>query len=94
VNEDVYAARSGFTTGTNVDIYRVPYQNWNDGKPSPSDVTGSVETVSVANGDVCPVLVWHAPLVIGKYDIVIDANQNRVYDASTDGLDRDHPALS
>jgi len=33
------------------------------------------------------VLVWHAPLVPGEYDIVIDANRNGVYDVSTDGLD-------
>ena len=32
-------------------------------------------------------LVWHAPLVPGEYDIVIDANRNGVYDVSTDGLD-------
>ncbi len=29
----------------------------------------------------------HAPLVPGRYDIVIDANQNGDYDAATDGLD-------
>ena len=29
----------------------------------------------------------HAPLVPGRYDIVIDANQSGVYDASADGLD-------
>jgi hypothetical protein len=58
-----------------------------------ADVTGSVETVSTG-GDVGPVLVWNASLVIGEYDIVIDANQNDVYDASTDGLDSESPDLS
>ena len=38
-------------------------------------------------GDIAPVLVWHASLVIGEYYIVIDANRNGVYNASTDGLD-------
>ena len=71
----------------------VPDQDWNNGYPIPSDVTGAVETVSVANGDVGPVLVWHAPLVIGEYDIVIDANQNGVYDVSTDGLDSGSPGF-
>jgi hypothetical protein len=93
VDEDVYAAGSGFTTGTNVDIHVVSDQDWNDGDQIPADVTGSVETVSVVNGDVGPVLVWHAPLVIGEYDIVIDANRNRVYDASTGGLDSGSPGF-
>ena len=87
VYADVYATGSGFATGTNVDIYVVRDRNWNDGDPIPADVTGSVETVPVVDGGVGPVLIWHAPLVIGEYDIVIDANRNGVYDASTDGLD-------
>ena len=93
VDADVYAAGSGFATGTNVDIYVVLDQDWNNGDPIPADVTGSVETVSVVGGDVGPVLVWHAPLVVGEYDIVIDANQNGVYDTSTDGLDSGSPGF-
>ena len=38
-------------------------------------------------------LVWHAPLTTGGYDVVIDANQNGVYDASTDGLDSGSPGF-
>ena len=41
------------------------------------DVTGAVETASVVNGDVGPVLVWHAPLAPGSYDIVIDLEPKR-----------------
>jgi len=74
VDENVYTTGSGFTPSTNVDIHVVPDQDWNDGDPIPADVTGAVETVSVNNGDVGPVLVWHAPLTPGSYDIVIDAN--------------------
>ena len=87
VDADVYVTGSGFAAGTNVDIYIVRDHYWYDGNPIPSDVTGSVETVPAVNGAVGPVLVWHAPLVIGEYDIVIDANQNGIYDVSTDGLD-------
>lgn len=67
-------------------------QDWNDGNPIAADVTGSVETVSV-NSDIDPVLVWHSPSVPGRYDIGIDANQNRVYDASTNGLDSGSPGF-
>jgi hypothetical protein len=93
VNENVYAAGSGFTPGTNVDIYVVPDQDWNNGDQIPQDITSAVETVSVNGGNIAPVLVWHAPLVVGEYDIVIDANQNGVYDASTDGLDSGSPGF-
>jgi len=92
VDEDVYAAGSGFTS-TNVDIHVVQDQDWNDGDPIPADVTGAVETVSVVNGDIAPVLVWHAPLTPGRYDIVIDANRNGVYNAATDGLDSGSPGF-
>ncbi|KAF5416300.1 MAG: hypothetical protein C5S48_03270 [Candidatus Methanogaster sp.] len=92
MDEDVYTAGSGFTTSTNVDIHVVSDQDWNDDNPIPSDVTASVETVSVVNGGVGPALVWHAPLVVGD-DIVIDANRNGVYDASTDGLDSGSPGF-
>ena len=76
-----------------MDIHIVHDPDWNDGDLIPQDVTGAVETVSVVNGGVGPVLVWHAPLAPGSYDIVIDANQNGVYDASADGLDRGSPAF-
>jgi len=92
VDADVYGTGSGFTTA-NVDIYVVPDQDWNNGNPIPSEVTGAAETVSVVNGEIAPVLARHARLVIGEYDIVIDANRNGVYDASTDGLDSGSPGF-
>ena len=57
------------------------------------DVTGAVETVPVTNGGIAPVLVWHTPLTPGRYDIVIDANRNGVYNAATDGLDSGSPGF-
>jgi len=92
-NENVYAAGSGFTPGTDVNIHVVPDQDWNDGDQISQDVTGAVETVSVNDGEIAPVLVWHAPLTPGRYDIVIDANRNGVYDAATDGLDSGSPGF-
>ena len=35
----------------------------------------------------------HAPLAPGRYDIVIDANRNGVYDAHVDGLDSGSPGF-
>jgi len=45
------------------------------------------------NGEIAPVLVWHAPLVSGRYDIVIDANRNGIYNAAIDGLDSGSPGF-
>jgi len=39
------------------------------------------------------VLVWHARLMPGHYDIIIDANRNGVYNAATDGLDSGSPGF-
>ncbi|GEM_PF-6609763 len=39
------------------------------------------------------VLVWHARLIPGHYDIIIDANRNGVYNAATDGLDSGSPGF-
>ena len=76
-----------------MDIHVLHDRDWNDGNQIPADVTGSVETVSVNDGGIAPVLVWHAPLTRGHYDIVIDANQNGIYDAATDGLDSGSPGF-
>ena len=83
-NETVYAA------GTKANIQD---QGGNNGDQIPQDVTGEVETMSVVNGEIAPVLVWHTPLAPGRYDIVIDANRNGDYDTATDGLDSRSPGF-
>ncbi|GEM_PF-4352177 len=49
-------------------------------------ISRSVKTMPM-NGEIATMLVWHAPLTTGGYDVVIDANQNGIYDAQADGLD-------
>ena len=56
-------------------------------------ISRSVETSSVVNGAIAPVLIWHAPLVPCRYDIVIDLEPNGVYDVETDGLDSGSPGF-
>ena len=93
--EDVYVTGSGFTAGTDVHIIVVMDRDWNDGDSihSPDVVAVSGGTISTS-GTVGPVLVWHAPLVIGEYDVMIDANQNGIYNVATDGLDRGSPGFA
>jgi len=45
------------------------------------------------NGGIVPVLIWHAPLVPCRCDIVIDLEPNRVYDVETDGPDSGSPGF-
>ena len=89
-NEDVYAAGSGFATGMNVDIPGSELERW---QSDPFRCHRFGRDRIRCESDIAPVLVWHAPLVIGEYDIVIDANRNGVYDAPIDGLDSGSPGF-
>jgi|GEM_PF-2888970 len=53
------------------------------------DVTGTVEQITVNGicGNCWNTLAWAAPLLVGEYDIVLDFNQNGVYDAGVDLID-------
>ncbi|MBD3360245.1 hypothetical protein GF366_00415 [Candidatus Peregrinibacteria bacterium] len=64
-----------------VDVYVVDDQSlWNNGDPL-NDVTGIVETVAVdATGFVPLTMIWANPLISGDYDVVLDINQNGVWD--------------
>ena len=93
-DEDIYVTGSGFTAGTDVRIFAVTDREWNDGDPISSSVLVAVSDGTASmSGDLAPVLVWQAPLVSGEYDIVIDANQNDIYDTSIDGLDSGSPGF-
>lgn len=53
------------------------------------DVTGFVETVTIYGvcGNCWATLAWVAPLTPGKYDVVLDFNQNGQYDPGIDLID-------
>jgi hypothetical protein len=54
-----------------------------------NDVTGFVETLTVGGicGNCWKVLAWTNPLIIGKYDVVLDFNQDGVYTPGVDLID-------
>ncbi|MDH5688906.1 MAG: DNRLRE domain-containing protein [Candidatus Bathyarchaeota archaeon] len=83
--QDVYAKGTGFVDNT-YDMYVVKDTTWNDGMAIPERVPGTTETVSCVSGAFLE-LVWAAPLIPGKYDIVVDVGGNGVYDAGVDPLD-------
>ena len=94
-SETVYASGAYFPAYTYVDIYVVEDREWTDGDPIPADVSGGAETVQTdADGNLLVTAVWAPTLVVGEYDLVIDANQNGYYNAGIDAVDDpNHPGF-
>lgn len=54
-----------------------------------ADVTGVVETITVNGicGNCWKTLAWSAPLTVGRYDVVLDFNNDGLYTPGTDLID-------
>lgn len=78
---DVYAKGKFFPPNAFVDIYVTNDKVWSPGDNLiGTDVSGSVETVATGpEGKICA-KVWGNPLIIGNYDLVVDANQDGTFD--------------
>jgi parallel beta-helix repeat protein len=91
LGESVYAIGSGYplvdsTPGT-FDLYVVADTTWTDNMPIPARVIGTAMSVTTdENGNIPVTKIW-TESVVGKYDIVVDVNDNEKYDAGTDPLD-------
>jgi len=87
--EDVYVVGGGYEGIHAQEIFIVEdVATWTDGMDIPSRVPGTATYVSsTVTGDVPPTLVWSAPLVPRKYDIVVDVNVDFRYDHGVDALD-------
>ena len=89
LNEDVYCYAGNLPESDPVDIYIVPNKVWSVNDPIGSDVSGGFEIVSTdVFGDIGPTLIWTPPVTTGKYDIIVDVNQDGILDANepVDGL--------
>ncbi len=90
-DEDVYVKGSGFPEvwdGLAYDLYVVNDVTWSDGMSIPARVPDTATTVSSdEHGNIIPTLVWSSPLTPGKYDIIVDVNDNGLYDEGIDALD-------
>lgn len=85
--DDVYAKGEHFLPSNSVDIYVALNQKWNVGDAIGSDVSGGKETVIIdSEGKIPCTKIWGSPLTAGKYDIVVDANQDGTYN-SGDAID-------
>ena len=89
LNEDVYVIGNNYAPLASYNLYIVTDELvWTDGMAIPARVTGSATSVtSDALGNVATTLAWSDPLILGKYDIIVDVNDNGIFDAAIDALD-------
>ena len=69
------------------------HETWVDGNVL-ADVSGGAEHVTLNPSGVQTVEVWVPLLVSGSYDVVLDANNNGVFDSGVDCADVVHVQLS
>jgi hypothetical protein len=88
--ESIYVTSAGWLPVRQCLAFIVPdVDNWEalNGQPIPTPVSGTTG-VSVSiddNGHISPTLLWASPLP-GKYDIVIDIDNNGIYNSGVDPI--------
>ena len=89
LGETVYVVGGGFMPSTEYEFYIVEdVVNWINSMQIPIRVAGSATMVtSSSSGSILPSEVWNNPQTIGQFDIIVDVNNNTVYDEGTDVLD-------
>lgn len=87
-DESVYVIGRNFKPLTNVDIYVTKNRKWEKGdilSKTDDESSDGVETVqTTSRGKIPKTRIWGAPIVEGKFDIVVDANQDGTWDAVDD----------
>jgi hypothetical protein len=75
-------------TGQKVTLYVVADKTaWNDGDVL-IDISDGPETLTLDSGPGNQTIrIWAPPLTVGAYDIVMDANNNGVFETGTDLID-------
>ncbi|MGR3311021.1 MAG: hypothetical protein ACUZ77_09615 [Candidatus Brocadiales bacterium] len=88
-DDDVYVKKAKRLPAlTFVNIYVVQNKTWSDGDLIGIDVSpdGAEPVATNSNGKISCVKIWGSP-EIGKYDIIVDANQNGIFDLGVDAVD-------
>jgi hypothetical protein len=93
--EDVTVSGSGFTKNSKVAVYVVDEGKWLGGETIADYGIVAQATFTADGGGGIEGIVWHAPLEVGEYDVVFDANLNGDYDEITDFVDDpNHPGFT
>lgn len=90
--DKVYVKGSGYPVGGGTyDLYVVMDVEWTGGMEIPPGLPGAEPNVSTdedGNISPSPTVAWKPPLEPpGKYDIVVDVNDNGKYDVGVDAID-------
>ncbi|MCW3986469.1 MAG: hypothetical protein NWE91_08720 [Candidatus Bathyarchaeota archaeon] len=97
--ESVYAYGSGYAPSTTYPIYVVNDTTWTNGMDIPDPIDGTAENVTTdGNGDIAysnleppgppPALIWPSAVkVTGAYDVIVDVNNDGLYNETIDALD-------
>ena len=79
-DESVYIEGRNFKKLTNVDVYVTNNRKWVKGDQLSDVSTDGIKNVqTTSKGNIPKTMVWGAPIVKGKYDIVVDANQDGTF---------------
>ena len=90
-NESVFIKGHKFKPLTNVDIYVTTNRKWKKGDILNDESTDGVESVqTTSRGKIPKTRVWGAPIIAGKYDIIVDVNQDGTFNGkdTVDGKSR------
>lgn len=90
LTDQVWIKGYGLPPSTYVDIYVVEdVQNWYNGIDMASlNIQSKITDISTdASGQVPLTSIWSSNLIQGKYDIMLDTNQNGVYEKGIDAID-------
>lgn len=87
----IHVKGSGYLPSGEYNIYLVNDTDWIDGMPIPQRIAGTALTVaSNLLGNIDVTMVWPAPLKLGKYDIIVDVDNDGYYNATSDALDKSY----
>ena len=93
VDEIIRIAGIGFSPSMTYNVYVVnDVSTWTNSMPIPNRVPGTTTTITTGPSgnigtDIFSVAtLWNAPTVTGEYDIVVDGNNNGLYDQGVDAL--------
>jgi hypothetical protein len=92
--EDVTISGNGFTPNSKVAVYVVEEGKWLGGETIADYGIVAQKTFDVDGDGKISGTVWEAPLEVGEYDVVFDADRNGVYDEILDFVDNpNHPGF-
>lgn len=91
IGETVHVMGTGYAPSKAYNIYVVADLDWTDKLAIPTRVYGTATQVTSDPSGNMLAAVWpiEGPIALGKYDIVLDGNENGQYDAGIDASDND-----